>query len=108
LTQEDARIQKINAASLTTLLLQPQFYTLYVMNILSIMHGLFIVGSSMSWGQQVHIHEGFLNSVAQYASIFGALRFFWSMLLDKYNYRLVYGVLLTFQIMIGATLPLIT
>jgi hypothetical protein len=38
--------------------------------------------------------------------IFGALRFIWSFLLEKFSYKLIYGILLVFQIIIGVCLPL--
>ena len=36
----------------------------------------------------------FVSKVSSIASICGALRFFWSFLLEKYSYRKIYGSLI--------------
>ena len=45
--------------------------------------------------------------MASFGGVFGALRFIWSFLLDKYSYKFIYGILLVFQITIGVSLPLL-
>lgn len=40
----------IDQASLWTLLQQKQFYVIYILNILTIFHGTYIVGSNKTWG----------------------------------------------------------
>jgi hypothetical protein len=64
-----------------------------------------VVGSSKTWGEEVIGKEGFLNNIAAIASIFGALRFFWSFLLDRYSFKLIYGICIVIQIIIGFGLP---
>jgi hypothetical protein len=56
------------------------------MNTLTILHGIFIVGSIKTWADksQAFGSENWLDQIVSIASIFGALRFFWSFLLDKY------------------------
>ena len=62
------------------------------MTILTILHGTYIVGSNKTWGQQVIGKETYLNKLEAVASIFAALRFFWSFLLDKYSFKKIYGI----------------
>lgn len=47
----------------------------------------------------------FLSNVLSVASVCGALRFFWSFLLEKYSFKAVYGTLVLFQIIIGFLTP---
>ena len=49
--------------------------------------------------------ENFLSTAISFGSIFGACRFFWSFLLDKYSYKAVYGTLVCLELLIGYTLP---
>lgn len=75
------------------------------MNILSILHGLFIVGSNKAWGEQMLLEEGFLSNIAKFACIFGALRFFWSFFVDSYGFKIIYALCILIQIVIGLTMP---
>ena len=88
---EEIRLAEIDKASLATLIRQPQFYVVYILNTLTIFFGTFIVGSNKTWGQQVIGKERFLNQIAGYATICAALRFFWSFLLDKYSFKIIFG-----------------
>ena len=64
------------------------------MNILTILFGTFIVGSYKSYGEE-HINEDkFLSVTGAIASVCACLRFIWSMLLDHYSYKKVYGSLI--------------
>jgi len=45
-----------------------------------------------------------LTEVGSISAVFGALRFTWSAALDKSTYKVVYGTLLVFQIILSATM----
>ena len=46
----------------------------------------------------------FLTEVGSISAVFGSLRFVWSAALDKFSYKIVYGTLLVFQIIIASTM----
>ena len=68
---------------------------MYLINVLSICFGMFILGSFKSWGEEQFTNDEYLSMVASVGSIFGALRFFWSFLLDIYSIRLIYGIMIS-------------
>lgn len=75
------------------------------MNFMSIQLGVFLIGSAKSYAMLHFKNEDFLSTAISFGSIFGACRFFWSFLLDKYSYKVVYGSLVSLQLLIGFTLP---
>ena len=75
------------------------------MNFLSIFVGIFLIGSEKEFGKDHFTNEKFLSLVASCGGIFSALRFIWSFLLDRFSYKVIYGVLLVLQVFIGASLP---
>lgn len=87
-------LDQIDAAPLSTLLSTRQFIEIVLMNIASVLVGLFVIGSAKTYGQYTIKDEKFLNIAATSASIFGVFRFIWSTLMDKYSFKLVYGVLM--------------
>ena len=94
--------------SLVELMNTRQFLSIYVMNFFSIFLGIFVIGSQKDWGKSIfESAEKFLSSVASLGGVFGAMRFIWSFLVDKYSYKLIYSILLIFQIIIGVCLPLV-
>ena len=82
-----------------------QFLLIYLMNFLSIFLGIFLIGSEKEFGKDHFTNEKFLSLVASCGGIFSALRFIWSFLLDKFKYKVIYGILLAMQVFIGAALP---
>lgn len=102
---EETRLSNIEEAPLGQLIAFPQFYVVYLMNMLTILHGLFIVGSNKAWGEQMLMEESFLSNIAKFACIFGALRFFWSFFVDSWGYKRIYGASIALQIVIGLTMP---
>ena len=64
-----------------------------------------MVGSSKTYGEKHIKDEEFLSIVASLGSIFGACRFIWSFMLDKYSYRVIYGTLIALQLVICFGLP---
>lgn len=91
---DDLNRDKIAKASLMTLLSQPQFYWIYTMNVLSIAYGNFLLGSAKSWGEVTFNSDEYLSLVLSFAYLFQAMRFIWSVLLDRYSYKAVYGTML--------------
>ena len=73
---------------------QPQFYLIYLMSICSVLFGLFIISSSKAYGEIEIGDEAFLSFVATFSNIFGIFRFIWSISMDYYSFKKVYGVLL--------------
>lgn len=78
------------------------------MNFLSVLIGLFIIGSSKAYGEATIGNEEFLTIAATISSVFNIFRFVWSFLLEKYGFKVIYGVLLSIQLVIGVALPLLT
>ena len=88
--------QLVSQATLVQLLSRPQFRCIYTMNILSVFNGVFFVSSAKTYGGEFITDESFLSHVGAIASIFAALRFFWSFFLDKYSYKTIYSILICF------------
>lgn len=64
------------------------------MSIASALVGLFVIGSKKAYGQERIRDEKFCNLASTTASVFGVFRFIWSALMDKYSFKLVYGILI--------------
>jgi len=60
---------------------------------MSIFQGTFFAGSSKSYADLVGIEGNVTTKALSIASIFGALRFIWAFLLEKYSFRKVYGLM---------------
>lgn len=84
-----------------------QFISLYVMNFFSIFLGLFVVNEYKVFWLNAKSPPGdhFTSSVGSIGSIFNGMRFIWSALLDHFPYKIVYGILLTVEILLGLTYP---
>ena len=68
----------------------------YIMNVLSIFTGFFVVNQTKVYGMENGLtNDKFLALVASIGAIFNALRWIWSWMLDYYSYKQVYGVLLS-------------
>jgi hypothetical protein len=85
-----------------------QFIQIFIMSMLTIFFGTFIVGSYKSYGEQYIHDESFLAFTGAVASVFACLRFIWSFLLDKYSFKAVYGTMVVIQTVLALTFPLIT
>lgn len=86
---------------------QPQFYWIFVMNVLSILNGILITHSGKTWGEEKFDNDELLSGVVAIGSIFGALRFFWSFLMDKYSYKRVYSVMIFIMMINAFCLPIV-
>ena len=72
----------------------------------SVTMGGFVVTNYKSYGLDNGLSENLLTLIGSLGAIFNAIRFVWSALLDKFSYKLVYGVLLTLQIIFGILIVL--
>lgn len=72
-------------ASVTEMLLSKQFILLYIMNVLSLFTGFFVVGQTVNFGEVIGFKDTqFLSLVASIGAIFNSIRFLWSWALDHY------------------------
>ena len=73
-----------------------QFWTIYLMALLSILFGYYSVDVFKSFGQTIPelSDDKYLTWVGSMAALCNACRFIWSACLDYYSYRQVYGILL--------------
>ena len=84
-----------------------EFITLYVMNFFSIFLGLFIANEyKVYWIASGYAPgDHFVTRVSSLGNFFNGMRFIWSALLDHYSYKVVYGIMLTIEIVIGFSFP---
>ena len=99
--------EQVDFSSIYVLLRTKQFLCIFVMDFLTIFFGAFIIGSYKSYGLEYIRDEMFLSKIGPIASLCGVFRFIWSFLIDHYAYKTVYGVLITIQIILAFTFPLI-
>jgi hypothetical protein len=64
------------------------------MNLMSVLFGLFVIGSSKSYGEDKLKDEDFLSLAASLSSVFGIFRFLWSIPLQALGFKIVYSVLI--------------
>lgn len=100
-------LEKLENGPLLPLLKTRQFLSIFVMNSLTFCFGTFIVGSVNSWALSTIRDVKFLSTVASFGSVFGSCRFVWSFLLDRFSYKLIYGIMICCQIVVGLALPTI-
>lgn len=93
---------------LQTLLTSRKFITIYLLNSLTVTQGVFLVSSSKQLGQTLFQDDKFLSKVLGIASVAGAIRFIWSILLDSFAFKRVYSWLISIQISVGICLALIS
>ena len=98
----------VEESSLLKLLKTRQFIEIFLMSFSSVLVGLYIIGSSKAYGQSTIGNEEFLTIAATLSSIFNIFRFIWSFLMERYSFRLIYGILLSIQLVIGVCLPILT
>ena len=84
-----------------------QFILIFTMNLMSVLFGLFIIGSSKSYGAKNIESESFLSLAASLSSVFGIFRFLWSLPLQCTSFKSVYSGLIVIQIIIAFGLPTI-
>lgn len=89
-----------------------QFWLVYFMAFLSIFQGYYALNvfKALGYTKDALADDIFLTQVGSVAAFMGALRFVWSAALDLdgASFKLVYGVLLTIQTLLGATIEFAT
>ncbi|OMJ68199.1 hypothetical protein SteCoe_34419 [Stentor coeruleus] len=84
------------------------FYQIFFGILFSGTAGLFFVASFKTVGLQLSYDDGFLTIVGSIGSIFnGTSRIFWGILIDKTSFKTTYTCILTFQVILCLTFPLI-
>ena len=92
-------------APIKEMLMSRQFVLLYIMNVLSLFSGYFVVNQQFNYGEaNGFTNTAFLSGIASAAAIFNAGRFLWGFALDRYSYKRVYGILLVVQIFLNFTI----
>ena len=83
-----------------------QFWVLFVMQGLSIIMCYYVVNVFAEFGEEVPVlsNVGFLTLVNSVSSVFNALRFIWSGAIDKYPFKMIYGILCVIQIVVAFTM----
>lgn len=90
------------------MILSQPFIILYIMNTCSIFTGLFAVNNFKTYGQKNGLtNESYLGLLGSLTAVFNSIRFIWSYATDYYSYKLIYGILLTMQIILDFTVPLV-
>ena len=77
-----------------TMMKSRQFILIYVMNFLSFFLTTYTVNSFKVFGLGHGMTDSYLSVVGSVGAAFNSIRFVWSGALDKYSYKLVYGILL--------------
>jgi MFS family permease len=67
-----------------------------------------VINTFKKFGQEKINNEAFLTAVGAISAVFGGIRFVWSYLVDKYNFKLSYGIVLCINIIFGSTLVLVS
>ena len=95
-----------NEATVMRMILSKAFIIIYLMNMCSIISGFFAVNNFKKYAQKNGLdNENYLAWVGSVASVMNASRFLWSMLTDYFSYKVIYGILLTMQIILNFTVP---
>ena len=77
------------------------------MTTLSVIFGIFYLGSYKSYGKEHIKNESFLTLVASVSSFFGVFRFGWSLMMMRWNFKKTYAVMISLQIIIAFVLPFV-
>jgi len=80
---------------------------MYSMTTMSVLFGIFYLGSYKCYGKEHIKDESFLTMVAYVSSFAGVFRFLWSISMVKYSFKFTYGLLIGIQIVIAFILPFI-
>mmetsp|Transcript_31553 Transcript_31553/g.41789 ORF Transcript_31553/g.41789 Transcript_31553/m.41789 type:complete len:330 (+) Transcript_31553:296-1285(+) len=108
--QEDlSRLEVIrDSESKMRMVLSQPFLVVYVMNMLSVITGFFTVNNFKQFAILNDIKdESYLAWVGSAAAIFNSIRFIWSLATDHFSYKLIYGIMLTMQIVLCFTMQLV-
>lgn len=75
---------------------------------MSIFIGLFTINTFKNFGMKNLNDNAYLTTVGAVSAVFGAIRFVWSYLVDRYSFKLSYGIILCINIIFGSTLVLVS
>ena len=64
------------------------------MNTMSVLFGIFYLGSYKSYGKEHISDEGFLAKVAYMSSFAGVFRYLWSLSMVRFSFKMTYGILI--------------
>ena len=78
-----------------------------ILKCLCIVLGLFVVNTFKKFGQEAINDDRYLTAVGSVSAVFGGIRFLWSYLVDKYSFKLSYGIVLFINVVFGFTLVLV-
>jgi len=81
---------------------------IYSMAVLSFLFGFFILNSARAYGEKDLGNEAFLQFTSTFSGLFAIFRFILSISIDFTSYKLVYAILLSVQIFLAFTLPILT
>lgn len=83
-----------------------QFYQLLIMSTVVTVFSFTITNTYRTYGQQRLIDEKYLSYLTKVRSILnGVSRFIWGALFDKFKFKILYGICISFQIFVGFILP---
>ena len=68
---------------------------------------MFTINTFKQYGMKNIRNDDFLTIVGAVSSVFGGIRFVWSWLVDRYSFKLSYGIVLSISVVFGFTLVLI-
>jgi len=109
---EDAQQEEPKEAErlpIWTLVKSKQFVLIFIMNALSLSLGLYTVSHFKSYAfTNGLLDDAFLSHLGSAASFFITCRFVWSAILDKYPYKLVYGILLSLSSFFALTMVFVS
>lgn len=74
---------------------------------MSVLFGIFYLGSYKSYGKEHIRDESFLSMVGYMSSFAGVFRYLWSISMIRYSFKMTYGILIGIQIAIAFLLPLV-
>lgn len=68
---------------------------------------MFTINTFKQYGMKNIRNDDFLTVVGSVSAVFGGVRFVWSWLVDRYSFKLSYGIVLIINVIFGFTLVLI-
>ena len=108
-SEELSQVPMIEKPSVLSMVFSKPFLLIYLMNTLSLVTGIFTVNNFKTYGQKNGLtNENYLAWLGSFAAALSAIRFIWSTSTDYLSYKTVYAVLLSMQVVLCLTVPLIS
>jgi Na+/melibiose symporter-like transporter len=110
LATQELDAEPVEKVSVLSMVLSKPFLLIYLMNTMSLVTGVFVVGNFKTYAQiNGLVNESYLTWLGSIASVLSAARFIWSTAsMDYFSYRTIYAVLLVMQIILCMTMPLVS